>query len=70
METSPTHEAVAKYLALGIPLKDVCKFFSLKLEDWEKIAEGGLFQKAIQDWQGRIITGAFTSLDLNLKKQL
>jgi len=48
MKIKTLHRAVARYLALGYPLEEVCSAFNLKLNTWRRIVRDSLFQQEVK----------------------
>jgi len=48
------HRAVARYLALGIPLADVCENLGLSLESWRQIVSEPLFKQEVKRVEGEL----------------
>jgi len=48
LQINPMHRAVMRYMALGIPLPEICKRLDLDLNVWQHITTSAAFQDALQ----------------------
>ena len=48
------HRAVARYLALGVKLEDICQMYSLNLSSWRQITTSPLFQHEVARVAGEL----------------
>lgn len=53
-EIKSVHRTVARYLALGIPLSNVCESLGLNLSTWRQISAQELFKAEVKRIEGEI----------------